>query len=43
MIERYHLDTEDVIEKYKNKPGVAQQVFDNCPEYPKLQCVWMQC
>jgi hypothetical protein len=43
LVERDYLDEEDVIEKYKTKPGVAQKVFDNCPTYPKWQGVWMQC
>ena len=30
-VERDWLDAKDVTEKYKDKPGVAKQVFDNCP------------
>ena len=34
MIERYYVDEADVIEKYKNKPGAANKVFDNSPRIP---------
>ena len=30
------MDAKDVINKYEDKPGVAKQVFDNCPPYPKV-------